>query len=387
VTGTAGLSIDMTGLANQTSVNTTGTTGTVVATIDASKATYTGGAGVDSVTLSSATVSKAINTEAGNDTVTLAAGTTSLTANVSGGENTDTLVMAAADAATASQNSLFAAKIDGFEQLSLGQETGSESVNLANLDGINYVISAGGAASNYLLYSVYTSTVMSNFNTMPSGVSVTLFGWTLTSSAQLSATDVVSALAGNSVAGATITGTLPNGVTLTAGNGNTTLTVAGATVTSAVYGNSGSVTLTGMANGGTLELTDTADTTTVTMADATGTGDIFNIVTKVDGSNLNFGTVAVAGVETLNITATDITPVNTVTGAATISEATLTVTNTALKSAVISGNADLNLTAASTALTSVDASALTGVLTFSSAANNAVVTGGSAADTSRIDSG
>jgi S-layer protein len=144
VTGSAGLTIDASG-ATVTAVNTTGTTGTVTATVDASKATYTGGAGKDNVTLSSTTVSKAVATGGGDDSVTLAAGTASIAASVSGGEGTDTLVMAAADATTVSVSDVFETKIDGFEKLSLQAMAANATVNLANLDDINYVVSAGGA--------------------------------------------------------------------------------------------------------------------------------------------------------------------------------------------------------------------------------------------------
>jgi S-layer protein len=143
----------------------------------------------------------------------------------------------------------------------------------------------------------------------------------------------------------------------------------------------GALTLTKMANAGTLELTAAATTTTVTMTDATGTADSFNIVTKVGSADVAFGTVAVAGVETVNITATDTSPVNTTTGAATISKATLTVSDSAVKTIVVTGESDLDLTAAGASLTSVNASALTGKLVFSSDVNSAVITGGSAADT------
>jgi S-layer protein len=57
------------------------------------------------------------------------------------------------------------------------------------------------------------------------------------------------------------------------------------------------------------------------------------------------------------------------------------VSNAAAKAVVVTGNSDLDLTAAGSVLTSVNASALTGKLSFSSAVNSAVITGGSAADT------
>jgi S-layer protein len=145
VTGSAGATFDATGWTALKSVDTTGTTGAVTAKIDASKATYTGGAGVDTVTLAGTSVTKAVNTGAGNDSVQLAAGTTTLTAAVSGGEGTDKLVMAAADAAVASAAATFEAKIDGFEILALNTVSATTSVNLDNLDDINHVITQGGS--------------------------------------------------------------------------------------------------------------------------------------------------------------------------------------------------------------------------------------------------
>jgi len=115
------------------------------------------------------------------------------------------------------------------------------------------------------------------------------------------------------------------------------------------------------------------------MLDATGTSDSINLIANVNASDIDFGTVAVAGVETVNITATDSTPVDA--GVATISKATLVVSNSSAKSVVVTGEANLTLTAAGASLTSVSAAAATGKFTFSSAVNSAVVTGGSAADT------
>lgn len=164
-----------------------------------------------------------------------------------------------------------------------------------------------------------------------------------------------------------------------AGSAPTALTVS--TTQGAAVAGAGALTLTKMANAGTLELTAAGSGATVTMTDATSTtADVFNIVTKVNAADLSFGTVAVAGVETVNITATDTTPTDD-DGVATISKATLTVSDSAVKAIVVTGQSDLDLTAAGASLTSVDASAATGKLTFSSAVNSAVVKGGSAADT------
>ena len=145
----------------------------------------------------------------------------------------------------------------------------------------------------------------------------------------------------------------------------------------------GALELSHMANDGTLELTAAGAGATVTMKDAIGGADSFNIVTKVNASDLIFGTLTVAGVETIDITATDTTPVNTTTGAATISKATLTLTADDAKTVNIDGNSDVEvILASSTKVTKVDATNLTGALTLT--ANGATagteVIGGSAAD-------
>jgi S-layer protein len=222
--------------------------------------------------------------------LTLLSGTSSLAAVVDGGEGTaDTLVIAAADANTASQSSSFMSEFIGFEKLSVGASAASNTVDLSNMNGLSYVISAGTSGA-------------------------------------------------------------------------------------------GTLAVTKMADSGTLELT-AAGGATVTMTDATGAADTLNVVTKVNASDISFGTVAAAAVETVNITATDTTPVSLTTGAATISKATLTVSDAAAKTVVISGNSDLDLTASGAVLTTVNASAFTGKLSFSSAVDSAVVTGGSANDT------
>ncbi|MRW92604.1 hypothetical protein GJ699_21625 [Duganella sp. FT80W] len=268
-------------------MTTTGTTGTVTATIKGSQATYTGGSGVDVVTLSGTSVTKAISLGAGDDTLKLATGTQSLTANVDGGDGTDTLAIAAVDAAAASLTSAFGAKISNFEKLDLGA-SGTDVVNLANLDSISYVISGGA-----------TSLELDSFG----------------------------------------------------------------------------------ANG-TLELTGASTLVKVVLADATGTSDVLNVVTKVVAADLNFGAVQADGVETINLTVTD-TDTSAIAGAG-VNEATIKLTDAALKSLVIAGNSDLVLTvdATNTALTTVNASALTGSLTATTGSVASVtITGGSGADT------
>lgn len=148
VTETAGLTLDATPAATIESVNTTGTTGTVTVTIAGDKATYTGGAGVDSVTISNpnTAISKAVDLGAGNDRLNLSAANAAMatpTVELKGGEGTDTLVFSTAAAVALSAGATFQDKISGFERLELTATTATGTVSLNNLDAINYVITNG----------------------------------------------------------------------------------------------------------------------------------------------------------------------------------------------------------------------------------------------------
>jgi hypothetical protein len=401
VSGAASLTMDASG-SNVTAVDSSATTGTTSVTINAANATYVGGAGVDTVTLLNTTTTKAVTLGAGNDTLRLASGTTSLTANMDGGIGTDTLRMDALDAASASATSSFATKIDGFEKLQLNAVVagGANTVDLANLDNINYVISGGTAVTVGSVAEVQTVTVSGT----ASGA-VTFLGTAVASSV---ATDDATVTAGRIVAdkvaiinawnaanptreianitnaGAVVT------VTYAATEGNVAslplATSAGITfaasadVTPGVAASAaGSLTLTHVANAATLELIGAGANTIVTMNDATGTADSLNIVTKVSSAGINFGDVAAAGVETINLTVTDTVPTSA--GVASIQTATLNLTDAALKSVVITGNSNLTLTQTAAALTSVDGSAMTGILTASTNGTvSQTLKGGAAAD-------
>ena len=164
VSGTAGLTLAAGPAGTLTSVNTSATTGAVTATIDTTKATYTGGAGVDTVTFSNTTAAtKAVSLGAGNDTVNVAAGSSATsTVTIDGGADTDTLAMTAADAQGAS--AAFAGKFTSFEKLSLGQVATavSNTVDLSILN-YNYVVSAGIAAG---VGGALTLTKMANAGTL-----------------------------------------------------------------------------------------------------------------------------------------------------------------------------------------------------------------------------
>ena len=153
VSGTAGLKLN--GAEDNTliSVNTTATTGAVTASIQGNKATYTGGAGVDTVTVTNAgtnAISKAIDLGAGDDKLTLVGTVLTPTVEVKGGAGTDTLSMSAASAEALSATTAFAAKVTGFERLEIGLAgdaavnavAANQDVNVAKL-GYNYVITNG----------------------------------------------------------------------------------------------------------------------------------------------------------------------------------------------------------------------------------------------------
>jgi S-layer protein len=111
------------------------------------------------------------------------------------------------------------------------------------------------------------------------------------------------------------------------------------------------------------------------LADATGTGDVLNLSLSLSTANMDHGTVAVAGVETINLTASDT--------ATTIQTHSVQLNAAASTSIVVNGNANLTLSPNSTtpALSSLDASTLSGGLTASTNGTVAQrITGGSGAD-------
>lgn len=156
VAGSGTVSGVNTDLTAATAINTTGFTGTASFTIKGADTTYTGGAGVDNVTVADANVAiaKAIALGDGNDTLTLTGGDILVpTVTLDGGNGTDTLAVAAAQAATdkLSANTNFAGKITGFERLELtGSLAASKTVALDKLGLTDYVITNGVDASQKL---------------------------------------------------------------------------------------------------------------------------------------------------------------------------------------------------------------------------------------------
>ena len=396
VTGSAGLSIDATGLANQTSFTTTGTTGAVTATIDASKATYTGGEGVDTVTLTNAAVAKNIALGGGNDTLDASATSAANlggTFTFDGGTGTNTLKLAAADAVALSGATTFEGKISNFQKLSLGNATAVGTVNLANLDDISHVITAGSVGGAKAEVQTFTVT-----NGATGAGNIVIEGVNVAVTAGMTVDQVGAAIAAANYSATTIdtvtynTGTDTVTVTYKAGvdEGDTT-TVAGATgVTfgavgttthgAATGGTAPALTLDKMANNGTVELTAIGAGVIVKMTDATGTADVLNIVTA-ELATVNVGTVTANGVETINITTTDpYVDANNNGIDDVLSAVTLAVVSDKVTKVNGTGAGDITLTAADTTLTEVDASTLEGILTFTATVNSLVVKGGTAAD-------
>ena len=502
VSGSAGLTLNAAVDNTVESVDTTGTTGTVTISIQGDKATYAGGAGSDRVTITNAdtAISKSINLGAGNDILTLTGAGVAVdpasTVELIGGDGTDTLVLSAATAVARSGGVSFQDRFSGFEKLSVGQTTGTSTINLDNLDDINYVISGGAVAGPApTALGVATS---QGANTVPAtpekasvtftglndGESFTVAGRTLTATGgNLTAAQVAAAFAtntgsatavftgvltnytpaagagvnevvftstiagdvanlvptagGGAVApGATITASTPGsaatfetatitfsalaagqtytvgGYTVTAGAGglsanavasifaaNTDLalfTVTGSTATTVTYtaktagnvtdivtsaaaapGAGGNLVLDKMLNNATVEFA-AAGNVEVKLADASGSADVVNFVTAA-ASGTNIGTATADKVETININVTN-------TGTATnVSNNILTVDADAAKTINVGGAGNLTLTLSSDtdAVTLIDGSSATGILSITTSDNDTAgttVRGGSGAD-------
>ncbi|MGJ0311916.1 beta strand repeat-containing protein [Aliarcobacter cryaerophilus] len=306
VTITGAKNVDLGDLSGSTSfatLNASAAKGGITAEVDGTKATVTTGSGKDVITVSTATITQAINLGDGDDILDLSA-LNDLTglATISGGAGSDTVVLKATNANDATGLSLlatsaiFKSKVTEFEKLEIANDLGSSAkVNVGNL-GYNYVIT-NAIATNVL-------------------------------------------------------------------------------------------TLDNMANNGTVELnaakTGSTDNVEVLVKDAaTGKADVLNVVLNVNAGE-NHGTLTAASVETIKITATDSTPVNTITGADSIDTSVFALAATSAKTVTITGNAHLNLdmtTATNTAVTLIDASTMKGNLTVTASNAGMTVKGGDGNDT------
>jgi S-layer protein len=256
--------------------------------------TYTGGAGVDTISLTNGWT-KAISTGDGNDVVTYAgAAGTGGSVNLGGGTG-DVVKMTAALGVTATTDGTFATKVTNFEVLEISDATASAAgLNMAFAGGANSVTLAAGTSG--AAYAITNAGA----------------GFTLTQKA-LNATALSIALAADT----------PN--------------------------------------------------------------DTVNLAFTANDGFTNAAAITVSGVENLVITTKD---ANTTAQA---NRFIMEIVDTAAKSITVSGDTGVTLTQASTALTSVDASGLTGTgavggFTFTSGALAAASTiKGSGAGANTID--
>lgn len=412
VSGTGNVVASTAALTAATSISTTGmTAGTSTVTIaDGTVTSFAGGAGADSVTVSNAgtAITKSIDLGAGNDTLTLSGTVVVPTAALAGGAGTDTIAMTGASAVSLSANGDFAGKIDGFEKLSITDVVATAStVNMANMDGINYVIaksSTGSAAA--ATKSVFTIDFTGTTKLTGSEDTLAFDGATLAPVADITtASALVLALGGlsytnwnvKSVAGNTITfeakvagvQAIPTtaAFVLTDGDADSVVVdaITSSTAGTAVGATAPSLTIDKLAANSTVELAAVSgDGVIVKLADASGSADVLNLVTKVAAADVAFGTVDVAGVETIKLTATD-----TDTTAA-INTGSFTLKAAAATTLTVAGNSNVTLTldATTNKLATIDAGALTGKLNVT--ANGGVVmtiTGGSGNDTLTASTG
>jgi len=127
------------GTAPSKSLSSADSTGGVTYAVDLVAQQFTGGAGKDNVQFGATT--KAQTLGAGDDKATISAdfGTGG---SIDAGDGTDTLVMTATLADSLDANTNFNAKVVNFEKLGL-TTVGTETLDLANLDALNYVSLAG----------------------------------------------------------------------------------------------------------------------------------------------------------------------------------------------------------------------------------------------------
>lgn len=140
-----------------------------------------------------------------------------------------------------------------------------------------------------------------------------------------------------------------------------------------------------MTNNGTLELTGViAGSTTVKMKDATGTADTLNIKLNGIANTVNTGTLTVAGVETINITATD-SSVDTVTLANPGAASKINLVAVDATKIVVAGNHGVNFTGSTlTKVTTLDASGVVATGATATATAAQIATAGAVTFTSVV---
>lgn len=146
-TANENINVSGAGLVTLTTTTTTPTktlssvnsTGGVTYAVDLVAQQFTGGAGKDTVQFGATT--KAQTLGAGDDQATISADLAT-GGSIDAGDGTDTLKMTATLADTLDGNTDFNAKVSNFEKLFVTAAT-NQTLNLTNLDGLNYVTEAG----------------------------------------------------------------------------------------------------------------------------------------------------------------------------------------------------------------------------------------------------
>jgi len=370
---------------------------------------FKGGDGADSVVLNDG-YDKVTVMGAGDDAVELDGTALGTDGSIDAGTGTDTLAMSAVNAETATATDDFEKTVSNFEKLSIGTAAAGAtvSVDLENLDDIDYIISANSGVAIAPVAAVAPIAPVAEVQTLTIGattvantetVTVTIDGTAVTytngtgsdvvNTAGALATALKAALDGDGAFAAKFTTTVagddlvitqvasteaPIALATIGGSADVTSISAAETtagvaevveVVEVVAAAAGILTLDNLQNNGTLELTAAGNGATVNLKNDTD-ADTFNLVLATDVA-ADFGTVTVANAETVNIstqsdakTAASISTVNLVAADAT--------------SVVVSGNNGLTVTNANTDIVSFDASGIVAddAATKDTAANLAV---------------
>ena len=377
VTGSAGATLTA---AASKSVNTTGTSGGVTAVITGATATYTGGAGKDNVTVNGV-ATKAINLGAGDDTLTVTS-STAMTVEANGGEGTDTLIMSAVDAENASKASTFEAKITSFEKLQVNAVANgaTNTVDMSNMDDINYIISAGTNA----VAQKSTVTITGATDNAADTVSVDVGGKTFTVTGAYSATAAATALAALIDAETAYIASAANGVvTITAAATGTPFTVTNFTAV-----NNGSPADTAASTDAD---TAAADATTAQVTEVTVTGGVNNVADqvtlKVGGTAFTIpGALTAADIATALAAAINADAAYNATAAAGVITITAAAVNTAfaVDALAVTNNGGVPDTVAGAIATTAASGGIAGTLALTKVAADATLelTGGAVTGTS-----
>lgn len=203
VSGNANLTLTGQTLTAATQITNSGTGNLTLGSALATSTAYTGGTGNDTITLA-ASHAAAVATGAGDDTVTIGGAFASGGSADAGAAGTDTLVLADSVAVTVSSSTTFAGLISNFERLSLtGTTDADQTVDLANLDSLNYIKVAGVDTGNTLSLTNVASGVTLVAN---SGTAGTLLASLAVGGTSDVANVSVSASTAKTVTGLTLTG-------------------------------------------------------------------------------------------------------------------------------------------------------------------------------------